>query len=366
MKANLDDVLKCAICPNMCRFACPVLDVEKSESTSPSGRMRIAYLMETDKLHFSRDAVELMYKCAGCSACQFWCPFKFDVSDLSLGVREDIVDKNKVPPAVAQLVNDIEKNRRLYETESHVRDLAENSPKEGDVLFFVGCVSAGQRPEVVKSTAEILKMAEIDFAMISGQWCCGAPAEFFGFSRVFKQFAQRNVEDFEKAGCKTVICDCPACAYILKELYPLEGIKLGQEILHSSQFFLRLIKEGLVEPEFPNGGSYVFHDPCLLARKLEVESDPREVLTSIPGLELKEPRFAGKETWCCGNGGTLKMVSPKTSRKITNRRLQELKSISSSIITACPTCEVTFKETATCEVKVFDVSEILLKSLTKP
>ena len=365
MKANLDNVLKCAICPNMCRFACPVLDAEKSESTSPSGRMRIAYLMETDKLPFSRDAVELMYKCAGCSACQFWCPFEFDVSDLSLGVMGDIIDKNKAPPAVVRLVKDLEKNRRLYRASPSIRDLTENSPKEAEVLFFVGCVSAGQRPEVVNSTAEILKRAEVDFAIISGQWCCGAPAEFFCFSEVFGQFAERNAEDFEKAVCKTVICDCPACAYILKELYPLKGIKLGQEILHSSQFFLRLIKEGLVKPKVPDNGSYVFHDPCLLARKLKVESDPREVLTSIPGLKLKEPRFRGKETWCCGNGGTVRMVSPKTARKITNRRLQELKSVSNFIITACPTCEVTFKDAARGEVEVFDVSEILLKSLTK-
>lgn len=365
MKANLDDVLKCAICPNMCRFACPVLDAEKSESTSPSGRMRIAYLMETDKLPFSRDAVELMYKCAGCSACQFWCPFEFDVSDLSLGVREDIVDKNKVPQAVARLVKNIEKNHRLYETSSPVQDLAENSPKEADILFFVGCVSAAQRPEVVSSTAEILGRAEVNFTTISGQWCCGAPLEFFGFSEIFEQFAKHNAETFEKSGCSTVVCDCPACAYILKELYPLKGVEFGQQILHSSQFFLRLIRKGLVKPEFPNNGRYVFHDPCLLARKLEVESEPRKVLTSIPGLKLKEPRFSGKETWCCGNGGTLGLVTPKTARRITNRRLQELKTISKSIITACSTCEVTFRDASAGEVEIFDVSEILLKSLTK-
>lgn len=61
----------------------------------------------------------------------------------------------------------------------------------------------------------------------------------------------------------------------------------------------------------------------------------------------------------------MRMVSPKMSRKITNRRLQELKSVSNFIITACPTCEVTFRDAAAGEVEVFDVSEILLKSLTK-
>jgi len=34
-------------------------------------------------------------------------------------------------------------------------------------------------------------------------------------------------------------------------------------------------------------------------------------------------------------------------------------------VTACPTCEVTFRDAAAGEVEVFDISEILSKSITK-
>ena len=90
--ADVGDVLKCALCPNMCRFDCPVLQAAKSETYSPAGRARIAYFMEMGRLT-SEDAVNLMYVCAGCSACQKWCPFDFNVGDLLTGVRKDIAEK---------------------------------------------------------------------------------------------------------------------------------------------------------------------------------------------------------------------------------------------------------------------------------
>jgi hypothetical protein len=46
--ADVGDVLKCALCPNMCRFDCPVLRAAKSETYSPAGKARIAYLLEMD------------------------------------------------------------------------------------------------------------------------------------------------------------------------------------------------------------------------------------------------------------------------------------------------------------------------------
>jgi hypothetical protein len=87
-KAEVDSILKCALCPNMCRFDCPVLKVEKSEASSPAGKMRIAYLLETGKLEFSEDAIDLMYKDADCDACKQWCPFNFSVGELLVDVRK--------------------------------------------------------------------------------------------------------------------------------------------------------------------------------------------------------------------------------------------------------------------------------------
>ena len=90
--AAVDDILKCGLCPNMCRFDCPVLQAAQSETYSPAGKARIAYLLEMER-YVSDDAVDLMYACCNCDACQKWCPFDFSVGDLLTGVRKDIVEK---------------------------------------------------------------------------------------------------------------------------------------------------------------------------------------------------------------------------------------------------------------------------------
>ena len=47
----------------------------------------------------------------------------------------------------------------------------------------------------------------------------------------------------------------------------------------------------------------VYHDPCRLGRRLGVFDEPREVLASIPGLELLEFERSRKNSLCCGGGG---------------------------------------------------------------
>ena len=39
-----DDLIKCALCPNMCRHACPISIVDGKETTSPTGKARTAFL----------------------------------------------------------------------------------------------------------------------------------------------------------------------------------------------------------------------------------------------------------------------------------------------------------------------------------
>ena len=44
-KSKVEDLTKCALCPNMCRFSCPISIVDGKETTSPAGKSRIAFLL---------------------------------------------------------------------------------------------------------------------------------------------------------------------------------------------------------------------------------------------------------------------------------------------------------------------------------
>ena len=42
-KANIDDLIKCMLCPNMCRFDCGTLQASQTETMSPAFKSRIGY-----------------------------------------------------------------------------------------------------------------------------------------------------------------------------------------------------------------------------------------------------------------------------------------------------------------------------------
>lgn len=354
VKAEVSDILKCALCPNMCRFDCPVLDAVKSETYSPSGKARIAYTLEMGRFS-SEDAVNLMYACAGCDACRYWCPFDFSLEELLIGVRKDLIEKGLIPSSLVQIKENLVKNHTVYENGRTSLGL---ESRRADILYFAGCTALNKRREVAQATTEILEKAGIDYSVLPEEWCCGAPLSILGFDSDFKEVAEHNVNTFKE--CKTLVCSCPTCVHMFKEVYPKMGFPMKMEILHTSQFLLRLKKEEKITLNACNE-EYVYHDPCILSRKLDICEEPRELLGSIPGLTLKEVQLNQKETRCCGMGGMLGFTNPEIALTIARKRGEVLREAGSAIVTACPVCELAFKRAGTGEI--LDISELILKVL---
>ena len=64
-----------------------------------------------------------------------------------------------------------------------------------------------------------------------------------------------------------------------------------------------------------------YHDACHLAHAQGVRDEPRELLRSIPGLELAEP-----DEWqiCCGSAGIYNLVQPEAAAKLGQRKADNL------------------------------------------
>ena len=64
-----------------------------------------------------------------------------------------------------------------------------------------------------------------------------------------------------------------------------------------------------------------YHDACHLAHAQGVRDEPRELLRSIPGLELVEP-----DEWqiCCGSAGIYNLVQPEAAAKLGQRKADNL------------------------------------------
>ena len=60
-----------------------------------------------------------------------------------------------------------------------------------------------------------------------------------------------------------------------------------------------------------------FQDSCHLAHAQRIRSEPRELLRSIPGVELLEP---AEQEICCGSAGIYNLVQPEAARELGERK----------------------------------------------
>jgi Fe-S oxidoreductase len=179
-------------------------------------------------------------------------------------------------------------------------------------------------------------------------------------------------------------------------LYPKLGAQF--EVLHTVQYFDRLIKEGKIKPAKNVPMRVTYHDPCHLGRRGEpyipwsgkekkvenqivvyepkkpryngawgVYDPPRDVLKSIPGLELVEMERIKEYAWCCGAGGGTKETYPDFSNWTATERIEEAKSTGAeALVSACPWCERNFTDainTAGDRMKVYDITDLLIQAI---
>ena len=379
VKANIDDLIKCMLCPNMCRFDCGTLQATQTETMSPAYKARIGYFLSIGKIDPSlpenKEFIDLMYKCTNEENCKVWCPFDFSVVSLLETVRDDINDLGLMPDYCKKQIEKIKSTKtiedfNIYKTYEEKK--IENIETDGkdEVFYYIGCETM-KFPEVVKANIELLKKAKIKFSTnLEKRVCCGAPVLNIRDMELAKELAKENIELIQKTGAKIVISDCPGCVLTLTKRYETIGMKADIKVIHIAEFLKDLIEKEKIKPGKikEKYRKVTIHDPCLLARNLNDVNSIREILHSIPNLEISEPIYTKNYTHCCGWSGTTHWADKEIAIKEASNRIEELKETGAKIIiSACPLCELGLEygidDTEKKKLIVKDISEILVDSL---
>lgn len=375
------DVMACGRCGKCVvhegGYVCPVqVNTAGFDETVARGRNGIARAILEGDLEITQEVVNNTYTCLSCKSCFVACGKKdrkgqpaIDECKITQALRADIVKAGMEPEPLKAIDNAIDENHNPFGLAPAKRaDWAAglDLPAKGEIAYFAGCYASYRNPKIAKATVAILKAAGVEVCFLGeDEWCCGVPQLGDGNMDLAEKIMLHNIEALKKAGVKKVITSCAGCFHALKSEYPEIAGELPFEVVHSSEVFADLIKEGKLKPVKEVNRKVTFHDPCHLGRHENVYEAPRNILAAIPGVELSEMARNKQKAWCCGGGSIVSNVYPDLTAKIAGNRIEEAsKAGAEVIISACPSCESILSNAGRkSKMKAEDINLLLAESL---
>lgn len=298
---------------------------------------------DVQSVYFLRDRRYRMLRlatadnCLMCGRCVEKCPVDIDLNTL----RHNSRDKMRNTP-----------DERRY---GYFKGL-DRSRGEGKVGYFAGCMTL-LTPRTLTAMEQLFRAAgeEVWWADREGGVCCGRPLKLAGETDSARKMMQYNTDLFRKHGITTLVTSCPICLKVFREDYALDGI----EVLHHSEYILRLIRSGRLQ--LKHGTTrYTYHDPCELGRGSGIYDEPRAVIEAVG--ELLEPAETRENALCCGSSVANLAISDSQQVQIARSVTGELEATGAEVIvTACPLCKKALARGAQREVK--DLAEIVAASM---
>ncbi len=343
---------------------------------------------------------DAVWDCVTCGACVEACPVLIEHVDKIVGLRRNLVlEDSRFPTELNTAFRNLEGvgnpwgqppttrtdwTKGLPFTVPTVAELAADGTLDQlEVLYWVGCAAAfdERNRKVARAFATCLNAAGINFAILGQEESCtGDPARRMGNDYVFQMLAQGNVDTLNRyqMGERTIVTACPHCFNSIGNEYGQLGGSF--RVIHHAAYLRELLAGGrlrVVDADAGadgNGGtgrSVTLHDSCYLTRYNGIVDQPREVLGSIAGLELREMDNRGMNTFCCGaGGGRMWMEETRGTRINESRTAQALATGASTVATECPFCMTMLKDGLEAAqsgnggtVKAIDIAELLAESL---
>ena len=231
------------------------------------------------------------------------------------------------------------------------------SQGEGRVGYFAGCMTL-LTPNTMSAMQRIFEAAgeKVWWADKEGSVCCGRPLKLSGESDSAQKMIDYNKSLFEKHNITTLVTSCPICLRVFREDYDLQGI----EVLHHSEYILRLLQQGRLKVGYSAEQRYTYHDPCELGRGSGIYDQPRAVIEAV-GI-LLEPKHNRQDSLCCGSSVANTAINDAQQLTIARSVADELEATGAeTIVTACPLCKKAIARGT--KHSVSDLSEIVAKNL---
>jgi glycolate dehydrogenase iron-sulfur subunit len=321
-------IADCVHC-GFCLPTCPTYALWHEEMDSPRGRIHLMAALEDGSIELTDDVAEHFDRCLGCMACVTACPSGVQYDRLIELTRVEVEARHRRPLGQRLLrgaMFAVLPHRRRLRAALALRALPAPGPFRAlkalappwsapawppvhlpgggaRVALLAGCVQSVVFGDVNAATARVLAADGYDVHVPRAQGCCGALHAHAG--RLAQGVARVERLRRDLRGYDHIVTNAAGCGSHLKD----HGIENAVDV-----------SELLAEPRAPRHPlelSVAFQDSCHLRHAQRIAAQPRAMLRSIPGLELREP---GEADICCGSAGIYNIVQPSAAAELGERK----------------------------------------------
>jgi glycolate oxidase iron-sulfur subunit len=384
-----DDLASCVHC-GLCLDACPTFRMTGLETESPRGRIYLMTQWKRLTLPFDEEQVRHIDLCLGCRTCEAVCPSGVPYGRIIEAGRAEVERLRRPSPKrtlsrvalrqllghpfrlrafgaatraaqAAKLTSFLRSGRQLPRLRRQFRRPPGNvAPALGErkhrVAFLVGCVMPILYPQSHQASVKLLQLAGCEVWFPPGERCCGALFAHNGDLESADQLRDANTRTYLAGEFDALVVDSAGCGAHLKDFYP----ELKGRVKDITEWLAEI---GLPSPKKEVKLRVTYQDACHLAHAQRISKQPRELIRSLPGVELVEMRHA---EICCGAAGLYSTLEPAMSNRILQEKLADLSATHADIaVSANPGCQMQLEaglRARGSSMKVEHVTELLARA----
>lgn len=385
--ADLDKCVHCGLCLN----ACPTYRELGVEMDSPRGRIYQMAQIATGQMEMGPAYLEHIDLCLACRGCETACPSGVPYGRLIEAARAEIQASIKRPLHVRLLrgfifgrvlpsrawMKTLGALLYLYQA-SGLRAITEGSgflrlfgklgrvaplapaaevpfffdqigktyPAEGErrfrVALLAGCIANVFFARLNEATVRVLQKNGCEVVIPGGQTCCGALHAHAGERDHARALAMKNIDALLPGDFDAILTNAAGCGSTLKEYHEL--LESDEGYAAKAKHFvsrMRDVTEFLASIELnpqmrPVDALVTYQDSCHLLHGQKIRNAPRELLSAIPGVRLKE---LPQTEVCCGSAGIYNIVHDEIAASLLESKIGMVNLTGASILaTANPGC----------------------------
>ncbi len=196
------------------------------------------------------------------------------------------------------------------------------------VQLFITCLTDSFFPQTGEAVVDILHRLGMNVDFAREQTCCGQPQFNAGLRKDARAIAEHTIKVFENAK-GDIVTPSGSCAHHFRhnylELFEGDSIwlprakSLAERVFEFTEYLVD--KLNVTDLGARWDGTLTYHPSCHTLRGINVDRQPRALLTNVHGAALVDLPNAEE---CCGFGGVMSVEHPELSAEWLKRKISNL------------------------------------------